>query len=166
MSKADEKLRIFELFRKGVSVVELEKTTSINRRTLYRWFKEFQDNQESKEDNLPIISQVVKETKVQTESQLEIDFSEDWATVASKQSLKHCICNGQIAKALSNILIKEIQQQDINYRAVSALSASINVHSRLHREYGMFYLLDINKAAKMLESEGYIVSSPSEPVPI
>lgn len=163
----DEKLRIFELFRKGVSVVELEQTTNINRRTLYRWYKEYQENKEEekeKENNLPVISQVVEEVKVQTESQLEIDFRDDWVAVASKQSIKHCLVNGQIAKALSNILIKEIQQSDINYRAVSALSASISIHSKLHREYGMFYLLDINKAAKMLESEGYEVTDPSEPV--
>ena len=160
----DEKLRIFELFRKGVSVVELEKTTNVNRRTLYRWYKEYQENKE--EDNSPIIGEVVVETKKQVESQLEIDFNDDWVNIASKQSIKHCLVNGQIAKALSNILIKEIQQSDINYRAVSALSASISIHSKLHREYGMFYLLDVNKAAKMLESEGYIVSDPSAPPPL
>ena len=163
MAKSEEKLRIFELFRKGISVADVAKTSKTPERTLYRWYKEYQDSQESKKDT-PVIGRVVKETRSQSESQLEIDFNDDWVSVASKESIKHCICNGQIAKALSNILIKEIQQSDINYRAISALSASINVHSRLHRDYGMFYLLDINKAAKMLESEGYIVSSPSEPV--
>lgn len=162
MTKKDEKAKIWELFKKGISVAELEKTSSINRRTLYRWYSEYQGSQD-KEDSSPIVSEVVKETKSQTESQLEIDFNDDWVNVASKQSIKHCLVNGQIAKALSNILIKEIQQSDINYRAVSALSASISIHSKLHREYGMFYLLDVNKAAKMLESEGYIVSDPSAP---
>jgi transposase-like protein len=163
MAKSEEKLRIFELFRKGISVADVAKTSKTPERTLYRWYKEYQDSQESKKDT-PVIGRVVKETRSQSESQLEIDFNEDWANVATKESIKHCICNGQIAKALSNILIKEIQQSDINYRAISALSASISIHSKLHREYGMFYLLDINKAAKMLESEGYIILNPSEPV--
>ena len=163
MAKSEEKLRIFELFRKNISVADVAKTSKTPERTLYRWYKEYQDSQESKKDT-PVIGRVVKEARSQSESQLEIDFNEDWANVATKESIKHCICNGQIAKALSNILIKEIQQSDINYRAISALSASISIHSKLHREYGMFYLLDINKAAKMLESEGYIILNPSEPV--
>ena len=163
MAKSEEKLRIFELFRKNISVADVAKTSKTPERTLYRWYKEYQDSQESKKDT-PVIGRVVKEARSQSESQLEIDFNEDWANVATKESIKHCICNGQIAKALSNILIKEIQQSDINYRAISALSASISIHSKLHRDYGMFYLLDINKAAKMLESEGYIILNPSETV--
>ena len=159
MAKSEEKLRIFELFRKGISVADVAKTSKTPERTLYRWYKEYQDSQESKKDT-PVIGRVVEETR----SQLEIDFNENWANVATKENIKHCICNGQIAKALSNILIKEIQQSDINYRAISALSASISIHSKLHREYGMFHLLDINKAAKMLESEGYIILNPSESV--
>jgi len=153
----EEKLRIFELFKKGVSVTEIEKTSNINRRTLYRWFKEFKSKQEAKEP-LPIIGEVVQEAKKQAESQLEIDFSEDWLAIASKQSIKHCIVNGQIAKALSNILIEEIRKPDINYRAVTALSGSIAIHSKLHREYGLFYLLDSNKAVEILTSQGYVIT--------
>ena len=161
MANKEDKARIWQLLDKGISIGEIEKTSKTPRRTLFRWYSEWRENKEEKEDNSPIVSEVVKESKVQTEAQLEIEFNDDWVAVASKQSIKHCLVNGQIAKALSNILIKEIQQSDINYRAVSALSASISIHSKLHREYGMFYLLDINKAAKMLESEGYTVSDPT-----
>lgn len=163
MANKEDKARIWQLLDKGISIGEIEKTSKTPRRTLFRWYEQWRENKAPKEDNTPLISEVVKETKSQTESQLEIDFNDDWANVALKQSIKHCLVNGQIAKALSNILIKEIQQSDINYRAVSALSASISIHSKLHREYGMFYLLDVNKAAKMLESEGYTVTDPSEP---
>ena len=136
MSK-DEKLKIFELFRKGVTVTELEKTSSINRRTLYRWFSEWKskEEKENKKDEPPIINEVVKEVKSQVENQLNVNFNDDWASVASKQSIEHSLVNGQIARALSNILIKEIQKSDINYRAINALSSSISIHSKLHREY-------------------------------
>lgn len=166
MANKEDKARIWQLLDKGISIGEIEKTSKIPRRTIFRWYSEWRENKAAKEDNAPVISQAISETKVQTESQLEIDFNDDWANVATKQSIKHCLVNGQIAKALSNILIKEIQQSDINYRAVSALSASISIHSKLHREYGMFYLLDVNKAAKMLESEGYEVTDPSAPPPL
>jgi hypothetical protein len=163
----EEKLKIFELFKKGVTVPELEKTSTVNRRTLYRWFKEYQASCEQKEDLQPI-SETVKEIKSQIEVQLDgINFQDDWVNVATAQSVKHCIVNGQIAEELASILLNEIKQPEINYRAVSALSSSINVHSRLHREYGMFYMLDVNKAIKMVESEGYIIQNPAdEPIPI
>ena len=160
MSK-DEKLKIFELFRKGVTVTELEKTSSINRRTLYRWFSEWKskEEKENKKDEPPIINEVVQEVKKSTESQLNnINFRDDWINVVGRESIEHSLVHGQISKALSNILIKEIQKQDINYRAVNALSSSISIHSKLHREYGLFYLLDINKAFKLIENEGYIIT--------
>jgi hypothetical protein len=165
MANKEDKARIWQLLDKGISIGEIEKTCKTPRRTLYRWYGEWRDNKAPKDDNTPVISEVVTETKKQVESQLEIDFRDDWANVASKQSIKHCIINGQIAKALSNILINEIQQTDINYRAVSALSSSIAIHSKLHREYGHFDLLNINKAIKMVESEGYEISNPSDPTP-
>jgi transposase-like protein len=156
MNKED-KARIFQLLDKGIKIGELEKTSKTPRRTLYRWYKEWKESRESAPPT-PLISEAIQESKKQAESQLEIDFSEDWLAVASKQSIKHCIVNGQIAKALSNILITEIQKPDINYRAVTALSGSIAIHSKLHREYGLFYLLDSNKAVELLTSQGYVIT--------
>jgi len=156
MNKED-KARIFQLLDKGIKIGELEKTSKTPRRTLYRWYKEWKESRESAPPP-PLISEAIQESKKQAESQLEIDFSEDWLAVASKQSIKHCIVNGQIAKALSNILITEIQKPDINYRAVTALSGSIAIHSKLHREYGLFHLLDSNKAVELLTSQGYVIT--------
>ena len=156
MNKED-KARIFQLLVKGIKIGELEKTSKTPRRTLYRWYKEWKESRESAPPP-PLISEAIQESKKQAESQLEVDFSEDWLSVASKQSIKHCIVNGQIAKALSNILIEEIQKPDINYRAVTALSGSIAIHSKLHREYGLFYLLDSNKAVELLTSQGYVIT--------
>ena len=160
MSKSEERLRIFELFRRGISVSEVAKTSKIPQRTLYRWYEQWKskEDKEDKEEDSPIINEVVREVKSQVENQLNVNFNDDWINVATKQSIEHSLVNGQIARALSNILIKEIQKSDINYRAVNALSSSISIHSKLHREYGMFYLLDINKAFKLIENEGYTVT--------
>ncbi|MTJ56094.1 helix-turn-helix domain-containing protein [Anabaena sp. UHCC 0253] len=135
MANKEDKARIWQLLDKGISIGEIEKTAKTARRTLYRWYGEWRDNKAPKEDNTPVISEVVTEVKKQLESQLEVDFRDDWVNVASKQSIKHCLVNGQIAEELSTILLNEIQQPDINYRAVSALSSSINVHSRLHTPF-------------------------------
>ena len=158
MTKENEKLRVFQLFKKGVTVPEVAKTSSINKRTLYRWYKEFEDSETKKP-----IKEAVQEVKQSTENQLNnIDFRDDWINVVGRESIEHSLVNGQIARALSNILIKEIQKSDINYRAINALSASINIHSKLHREYGLFYLLDINKAFKLIENEGYTITDANE----
>jgi transposase-like protein len=165
MSKSEERLRIFELFRRGISVSEVAKTSKIPQRTLYRWYEQWKskEDKEDKEEATPLINEVVQKTKESTEKELNnIDFKDDWINVVGRESMQHSLVNGQIAKALSNILIKEIQKSDINYRAINALSASINIHSKLHREYGLFYLLDINKAFKLIENEGYTITDANE----
>lgn len=160
MSKSEERLRIFELFRRGISVSEVAKTSKIPQRTLYRWYEQWKnkEDKENKEEDTPIINEVVEKTKQATENELNnIDFRDDWINVVGRESIQHSLVHGQISKALSNILIKEIQKSDINYRAINALSSSISIHSKLHREYGLFYLLDINKAFKLIENEGYSI---------
>ncbi|MBE9233320.1 helix-turn-helix domain-containing protein [Cuspidothrix issatschenkoi LEGE 03284] len=162
MSKSEERLRIFELFRRGISVSEVSKTSKIPQRTLYRWYEQWK-SKEDKEEDSPIINEVVQKTKQATENELNsVDFRDDWINVVGRESIQHSLVNGQIAKALSNILIKEIQKQDLNYRAINALSASISIHSKLHREYGLFYLLDINKAFKLIENEGYMITEEKQ----
>jgi hypothetical protein len=164
MANKEDKARIWQLLDKGISIGEIEKTSKTPRRTLYRWYSDWRENK--KEEDTPIINEVVKEVKSQVENQLKsIDFNDDWANIASKESIEHSLVNGRIARALSNILIKEIQKPDINYRAMNALSASINIHSKLHREYGLFYLLDINKAFKLIENEGYTITDVNEEDP-
>lgn len=161
MANKEDKARIWQLLDKGVSIGEIEKTSKTPRRTLYRWYSDWRESK--KEDEPPIINEAVKEVKNQVENQLNVNFNDDWASVATKQSIEHSLVNGQIARALSNILIKEIQKKDLNYRAIGALSASISVHSKLHREYGLFYLLDINKAFKLIENEGYSIIADEKP---
>ncbi len=163
MANKEDKARIWQLLDKGISIGEIEKTSKIPRRTLFRWYADWRESK--KEDESPIINEVVKEVKNQVENQLNINFNDDWVNVASKESIEHSLVNGRIARALSNILIKEIQKSDINYRAINALSASINIHSKLHREYGLFYLLDINKAFKLIENEGYVITDANEEDP-
>jgi hypothetical protein len=157
MAHKEDKARIWQLLDKGISIGEIEKTSKTPRRTLYRWYSDWRESK--KEEDTPIINEVVQKTKESTENELNsVDFRDDWINVVGRESIQHSLVNGQIAKALSNILIKEIQKSDINYRAVNALSSSISIHSKLHREYGLFYLLDINKAFKLIENEGYTIT--------
>ena len=161
MSKSEEKLRIFELFRKGISVTDVAKTSKTPERTLYRWYKEFEANQ-----IINPIKDAVREVRVELDSGLnEIDFSQDWLKVIASNSIKGCLINCKIREKLSSILLNQLDEPDLNFRAIAALSSSINIHSRLERDFGLYYLLDPNAAMQKLTSEGYEVIDPSEPIP-
>jgi transposase-like protein len=159
----EEKLKIFKLFEKGATVPELEKTTNINRRTLYRWYKEFEQNQ-----TMQPVKEAVQAVKVQVEQELnDIDFSQDWIKIISKNSINGCLVNMKIRERLSDVLLNELDQPDLNFRAIAALSSCINIHARLERDFGMYYMLDPNVAIKRIESEGYIIQNPAdEPITI
>ncbi|AFZ61430.1 helix-turn-helix domain-containing protein [Anabaena cylindrica FACHB-243] len=160
MANKEDKLRIFELLKKGIKIGEIEKTSKIPRRTLYRWYKDYQDSL-----ILNPIKDAVQEVKIEVESELsDIDFSQDWIKIISKNSITGCLVNTKIREKLSNLLLNQLEEEkDLNFRAIAALSSSINVHSKLEREYGFYYLLDPNIAIKSVESKGYVIDNPAEP---
>ncbi|MBD2667313.1 helix-turn-helix domain-containing protein [Richelia sinica] len=167
-TKTTEKLQTFELFRKGIKIKDIENTSSVSRKTLYRWWDEFQANnepstQENKEDAIEAKIEAIKSESNKAVSDAEINPI-DWINFASEQSLEGCVCNGLIRKKLSELMLCELNQPDINYRAVSALSSSINIHSRLEREFGLYDLvLNPQKAIATVEKHGYIINNPAEP---
>ncbi|MFM6157240.1 MAG: helix-turn-helix domain-containing protein, partial [Sphaerospermopsis kisseleviana] len=77
MANKEDKARIWQLLDKGIGIGEIEKTTKTPRRTLYRWYAEWRENRD-KARPTPVIGEVVTETRNQTESQLEVDFKDDW----------------------------------------------------------------------------------------
>ncbi|MBD2667378.1 helix-turn-helix domain-containing protein [Richelia sinica] len=167
-TKTTEKLQTFELFRKGIKIKDIENTSSVSRKTLYRWWDEFNSNnepttQETKEDVIEAQIEAVKEASSQAVEGKDIS-PVDWVNFASEQSLEGCICNGLIRKKLSQLMLNELEKEpDINFRAISALSSSINIHSRLEREYGMFDLvLNPQKAIATVEKNGYVINNPTK----
>lgn len=154
----EEKLKIFELFKKGVTVPEVAQTCKTPERTLYRWYKEFEHNQ-----SMQPVKEAVEAVKAQVEKELnDIDFSQDWIKIISKNSINGCLVNMKIRERLSDVLLNELEQQDLNFRAIAALSSSINIHARLERDFGMYYMIDPNVAIKRIESEGYIIQNPAD----
>jgi hypothetical protein len=164
MAKRSEKARIWELFKRGVTVLEIEKTSTINRRTLYRWFADFQAEHCSESTN---INNEIKEIQVTTENYINtelnnVDFDSGWVEFATRKALEGCLVNGAIAQRLSDLMHLEISQKNPNYKNISCISQALNTHYRLQHLFGMFHLLDVNKAVQLLESSGYTVVASVE----
>ncbi|MTJ56058.1 helix-turn-helix domain-containing protein [Anabaena sp. UHCC 0253] len=159
----EEKLRIFELFRKGVTVPEIEKTSSINRRTLYRWMQEYQSSQEP----VKPLDVEIQEVKDQSDAEIElIKLKDSWVEIASDNSIRSCLANARIREKLSDILLDQLEEADLNLRSIYTLSQCISLHTKLEREMGMYELMNNpNLAMKILESRGYTIDNPSEELP-
>lgn len=158
----EDKLHIFEMFKKGLKVKDISKTSNIPFKTLYRWWNEWTSGNRESSTNGDIeplkskIEAIQRASAVETETELE---KIDWVDFANKQSLEACISNGLIRKSLSELLLEEINKQDKNYRALSILSGCINIHSKLEREYGLYdVVLNPDKAINALTSMGYSVT--------
>lgn len=163
-TRTNDKLRIFDLFRRGIKIKDIAQTCNVSSKTLYRWWDEWKNNYSDQphkeEDTKPLEAKIEAIQKASvSESKLELELEKiNWIDFANKQSLEACIANGLIRKNLSEILLEEINKQDINYRALSILSNCINVHSKLEREYGLYdTVLNPDKAMTLLTSMGYSV---------
>ena len=153
----EEKLRIFDLFRKGISVADVIKTSTTPARTLYRWYKEYEESKLGKP-----VQEIIEEIKAEVEMSLsDTEFSPDWLKVVSKNSITGCLVNAKIREKLSNLLLNQLDDPELNLRIIHALSSCISIHSKLERDYGFYYLLDPNMAMRKVESQGYQVIDPS-----
>lgn len=168
MAKKISKAEAWELFKKNVSVPEIEKITDTSRRTLYRWLAAYEEEyglnkeEEVKKEEVKVIKEEIKQAQVLIENQIKtelegIDFDSGWVEFATRKSLEGCLVNGAIAQRLSDLMHLEISQKNPNYKNISCISTALNTHYRLQHLFGMFHLLDVNKAVQLLESSGYTV---------
>jgi hypothetical protein len=164
------KAEAWELFKKGLAVGDVEKLTDTPRRTLYNWFfsyqKEYGLDSKKEEEEVKRVKQDVKQVQVlienQVKSELEgIDFDSGWVEFATRKALEGCLVNGAIAQRLSDLMHLEISQKNPNYKNISCISQALNSHYRLQHLFGMFHLLDVNKAVQLLENAGYVVVASS-----
>jgi hypothetical protein len=167
MAKKISKAEAWELFKKGLAVGDVEKLTDTPRRTLYNWFASYEKEYglDSKKEEVKV-KQDIKQVQVLTENQIKselegIDFDSGWVEFATRKSLEGCLTNGAIAQKLSDLMHLEISKSDPNYKNISCISTALNTHYRLQHLFGMFHLLDVNKAVQLLENAGYTVIASS-----
>lgn len=165
------KAEAWELFKKGLAVGDVEKISDVPRRTLYNWFSSYEkeyglNKEEVKKEEVKRAKEEIKQVQVITENQIKtelegIDFDSGWVAFATRKSLEGCLTNGAIAQRLSDLMHLEISQKNPNYKNISCISQALNTHYRLQHLFGMFHLLDVNKACQLLENAGYVVSASS-----
>jgi hypothetical protein len=171
MAKKISKAEAWELFKKGLAVGDVEKITDVPRRTLYNWFASYEkeyglDSKKEEEEEVKRVKQDIKQVQVLIENQVKtelegIDFDSGWVEFATKKALEGCLVNGAIAQKLSDLMFQQMGQPEPNYKNISCISQALNTHYRLQHLFGMFHLLDVNKACQLLENAGYVVSASS-----
>jgi hypothetical protein len=87
----------------------------------------------------------------------------DWVKSAETHAQEILDNNAKIRRRLETLLLNEIEKEaDINLRSVNILAAAVCNFQKQEWLFGSFAYLDINKAAKLLNSVGYVLSLPKE----
>ncbi|PPJ65256.1 hypothetical protein [Cuspidothrix issatschenkoi] len=172
MAKKISKAEAWQLFKKGLAVGDVEKLTATPRRTLYNWFASYEkeyglDSKKEEEEEVKRVKQDIKQVQILTENQVKtelegIDFDSGWVDFATRKALEGCLVNGAIAQRLSDLMHLEISKSEPNYKNISCISTALNTHYRLQHLFGMFHLLDVNKAVQLLQNAGYTVVASVE----
>jgi hypothetical protein len=127
----------------------------VHERTVYRWYKEYKEN-----NGLDAVVETQIQAIVMSDSSGIL--ADNWAKSAENHAQEILDNNAKIRRRLEVLLLNEIEKEaDINLRSVSILGAQISNFQKQEWLFGSFAYLDINKAVKLLTSMGYSVSDSS-----
>lgn len=152
----NEKTAARKYFKEGLSVQAVKaKMPHVHERTVYRWYKEYKEN-----NGLDAVVETQIQAIVMSDSSGIL--ADNWAKSAENHAQEILDNNAKIRRRLEVLLLNEIEKEaDINLRSVSILGAQICNFQKQEWLFGSFAYLDINKAVKLLTSMGYSVSDSS-----
>jgi len=152
MTRKSEQEAAYRLFKENVSPQEIARKTSVPLRTVQRWFTSWRNGKLPKIDK---DDQIISVTVVNNSGELATSSSELLcAEILSQHS--------SIRRKIAEILEQKLEEDELNYRAIAALSKIMCEHSKMEHLLGFLGLLEWNAAAQTLESAGFIISDPSE----
>jgi hypothetical protein len=153
----NERLAAKKYFQEGLSVQSvMAKMPHISQRTIFRWHKEYKD-----ENGLnAVVETDIEAIILSSDSGIS---AADWVKSAETHAQEILDNNAKIRRRLETLLLNEIEKEaDINLRSVNILAAAVCNFQKQEWLFGSFAYLDINKAAKLLNSVGYVLSLPKE----
>lgn len=146
----NERIAAKNFFKEGLNVQSVSaKMPHVSQRTIFRWHKEYKD-----ENGL----NAVVETEIQAIVLSDNGgiSADNWVKSAESHAQEILDNNAKIRKRLEELLWQEIgKDADINFRSVNILAAHICNFQKQEWLFGSFAYLDINRAAKLLNSMGY-----------
>jgi hypothetical protein len=139
-----EKSEAFKLFEAGLSPVEVvKKITNVNTVTIYRWYKEYQ------QERIPLA--IPRDRKpIEKIEKVDLGIKENLELLQSHRKARESLFEH----------LEEMLNQPTNavpWRAVAIASALTCKHSELEYKIGGYAYQDINRAINLLFSLGYEV---------
>ena len=139
-----EKEEAFKLFEAGLNPVEVaKKITNVNTVTIYRWYKEYQ------QERIPLA--IPRDRKpIEKIEKVDLGIKENLELLQSHRKARESIFTH----------LEELLNQPTNavpWRAVAIASSLACKHSELEYKIGGYAYQDINRAVNLLFSLGYEV---------
>lgn len=152
MAKYDpEKKLAYSLFSEGHSFKYANsKMPHVSERSVRRWHEEYINS--GGKDSFNFNAVVTAETQ---------RTPEEWVSYAEEQSTEILTSNVNVRGKIEKLLLEQLDQEHINYRALGCLVSSMAIIEKQIWLFGSFSYLDVNKAAKLLSSMGFIITDPS-----
>jgi transposase-like protein len=144
-----ERSEAFRLFEAGLSPVEVaKKITSVNTVTIYRWYKEYQ------QERIPLA--LPRDRKpIEKIEKVDLGIKENLELLQSHRKARESLFEH----------LEEMLNQPTNavpWRAVAIASSLVCKHTELEYKVGGYAYQDINRAVNLLFSLGYEVVDNSE----
>lgn len=170
MAHREAKQKAFELFSKGLHPPDASGMLNINLRTCQRWYQEFlkeKNNGAASSSDKTITVAPEKAEKEEEKNPIANKnptpwIAEPWLEAAENLSEEHYRVHRVIRNKILKNLIQKLEEPDVNLRAVHTLSLAVARHTEAERIAVSLDILDINRACKVVESHGLIISLPSE----
>lgn len=168
MAHRRSKLEAVKLFDENFWPPEVSDTLHINLRTVQRWFAEWRSNSQKnvvEPENLEyIVSAAVESVEIINKAPhlgAVTKSSGNWYEAATELAEELLRDHGRIRRKLTELLTSQLDKPELNIRLLQGLSQSVVRHSEIEIGVASLSLLDINRAFKTVENEGYIVIDPN-----
>jgi len=122
----------------------------ISERTIRRWYDEYVSKGGKDTRQLDAIAKAENQRT-----------PEEWVNYAEEQATEILTSNVKIRGRIEKLLSQQLDQEEINYRALNCLVASMSTIEKQIWLFGSFSYLDVNRASKLLTSMGFIITDPS-----
>lgn len=150
MAKDILRQKAFNLFSSGLQPWQILDKFDVSKKTIYNWYNDWKELQDQL---IPVSKEQVSSLKEEWQ---------DWDKWANATSQEICNDNSDLRSRAKDLLLRELSHDyDLNFRAISTLNNLLDSLEKRLYQWGQVENLNINKAFKRLETEGYLVQDPN-----
>jgi hypothetical protein len=149
--------KAIELFESGWHPADIARNLEVSLRTVQRWIADFKENRDVNSSESP---ESLSGGSITVSPEAIYYPSKSWVNSAQILAGDHLDTHENIRRTMTSLLNNELQNGGENLRAIDKLSLAIARHTEAERQAASLHLLDVNRAAELLQNYGFIVSRP------